>query len=145
MLSELRVQPVTRQVTRDTWDSRVSSQGGNNEKWLTKKKVEIVTTKNVEKTVKRKLILEDGRVLDEDIPVVTLNTTENKEIFETDGDEERDNDGGDMNIGDRVTTLKTVRDVKENVTKTEAAQNIGTIASRVSISRIVFLDLNICH
>ena len=139
MLSELQVQPVTCRVARDTWaDTR-----GNNEKWLTKKKVEIVTTKNVEKTVRRQLVLEDGRVLDEDIPVTTLDTTENKEIFETDGDEERDNEGGDMNIGDRVTTLKTVRDVKENVTKTEAAQNIGTIASRVS--GILFLNLNICH
>lgn len=137
MLSELRVQPVKSHLTSDTWENtRVAARGGNNEKWLTKKKVEIVTRKNVEKTVRRQLVLEDGRVLDADQPVVTRDTTENKEIFETDADEERDNDGGDMNIGDRVTTLKTVRDVKENVTKTEAAQNVGTIASR-DIARVI--------
>ena len=108
----------------------------DNEKWLTKKKVEIVTTKNVEKTIKRQLVLEDGRVLDEDVPIVTLDTTENKEIFETDHDETRDsldyNKRRETNIGDKVTTLKTTKDVKENVTKTEASQNMGSIANRVS-------------
>jgi len=106
----------------------------DNEKWLTKKKVEIVTTKNVEKTIKRQLVLEDGRVLDEDVPIVTLDTTENKEIFETDHDETRDspdyNKRRETNIGDKVTTLKTTKDVKENVTKTEASQNMGSIANR---------------
>jgi len=106
----------------------------DNEKWLTKKKVEIVTTKNVEKTIKRQLVLEDGRVLDEDVPIVTLDTTENKEIFETDHDETRDNPDynkrTETNIGDKVTTLKTTKDVKENVTKTEASQNMGSIANR---------------
>ena len=108
----------------------------DNEKWLTKKKVEIVTTKNVEKTIKRQLVLEDGRVLDEDVPIVTLDTTENKEIFETDHDETRDsldyNKRHQTNIGDKVTTLRTTKDVKENVTKTEASQNMGSIANRVS-------------
>lgn len=106
----------------------------DNEKWLTKKKVEIVTTKNVEKTIKRQLVLEDGRVLDEDVPIVTLDTTENKEIFETDHDETRDsldyNKRRETNIGDKVTTLRTTKDVKENVTKTEASQNMGSIANR---------------
>jgi len=124
MLSEIRVRPV-RSVDRNQEHA---------EKWLTKKKVEIVTTKNVEKTIKRQLVLEDGRILDEDIPIVTVDTTENKEIFETDQDEERDNldynKKSEMNIGDKVTTLKTTKDVKENVTKTEASQNIGSIANR---------------
>jgi len=107
----------------------------DNEKWLTKKKVEIVTTKNVEKTIKRQLVLEDGRVLDEDVPIVTLDTTENKEIFEIDHDETRDNPDyykrtQTQNIGDKVTTLRTTKDVKENVTKTEASQNMGSIANR---------------
>jgi len=122
MLSEVQVRPV-RPTCQD-----------NPEKWLTKKKVEIVTTKNIEKTIKRQLVLEDGRILDEDIPIVTLDTTENKEVFETDHDEERDNLDYNkmvqMNIGDKVTTLRTTKDVKENVTKTEASQNIGSIANR---------------
>ena len=129
MLSELQVRPVMSLVS----DTRRHE---DNEKWLTKKKVEIVTTKNVEKTIKRQLVLEDGRVLDEDVPIVTLDTTENKEIFETDHDETRDsldyNKRRDTNIGDKVTTLKTTKDVKENVTKTEASQNMGSIANRVS-------------
>ena len=127
MLSEIRMMPVS---------SLVQGDHGNNQKWLTKKKVEIVTTKNIEKTIQRQLVLEDGRVLDEDVPIVTLDTTENKEMFETDHDEARDNPAynrrDEMNIGDKVTTLKTTKDVKENVTKTEASQNIGSIASRVS-------------
>ena len=129
MLSELQVRPVMSLVS----DTRRHE---DNEKWLTKKKVEIVTTKNVEKTIKRQLVLEDGRVLDEDVPIVTLDTTENKEIFETDHDETRDsldyNKRRDTNIGDKVTTLRTTKDVKENVTKTEASQNMGSIANRVS-------------
>merc|ERR1711923_509419 len=124
MLSEIQVRPV-RSLDRNQEHA---------EKWLTKKKVEIVTTKNVEKTIKRQLVLEDGRVLDEDIPIVTLDTTENKEIFETDHDEERDNRDynkrAEMNTGDKVMTLKTTKDVKENVTKTEASHNIGSIANR---------------
>ena len=128
MLSEIRVRPV-RSVDRNQEHA---------EKWLTKKKVEIVTTKNVEKTIKRQLVLEDGRILDEDIPIVTVDTTENKEIFETDHDEEQDNDYNDRRreaeVGDRVTTFKTTKDLRENVTKTEASHNIGLIASRVSCS-----------
>ena len=129
MLSELQVRPVMSLVSDATRHE-------DNEKWLTKKKVEIVTTKNVEKTIKRQLVLEDGRVLDEDVPIVTLDTTENKEIFETDHDETRDsldyNKRRETNIGDKVTTLRTTKDVKENVTKTEASQNMGSIANRVS-------------
>ena len=130
MLSELQVRPVMSLVSD-------AIRHEDNEKWLTKKKVEIVTTKNVEKTIKRQLVLEDGRVLDEDVPIVTLDTTENKEIFETDHDETRDNPDyykrtETQNIGDKVTTLRTTKDVKENVTKTEASQNMGSIANRVS-------------
>jgi len=133
MRSEVEVHPVTCLVSRDTWSTCPGTRGSS-EEWLTKKKVEIVTRKNVEKTVKRQLVLEDGRILDEDEPIVTVDTTENKEIFETDADEERDNGyrtgAGDMNIGDRVTTLRTVKDVRENVMKTEAAENVGIIADR---------------
>ena len=124
MLSEIQVRPVRSLRTED------------NEKWLTKKKVEIVTTKNVEKTIKRQLVLEDGRVLDEDVPIVTFDTTENKEIFETDHDETHNmpdySKRAEMSIGDKVTTHTTTKDVKENVTKTEASQNMGSIANRVS-------------
>ena len=120
--------------------------GSADEEWVTKKKVEITTTKNIETKVFRQLVLEDGRVLDEEVPTVTIDRTEDKQIFETDHDEERDlkdNDmavystldkNGGVNLGDKFTSVKTTKDVKENVTRTEAVQNIGNIRSRVSIS-----------
>ena len=119
--------------------SRLESHGDKHgETWTTKKKVEVVTTKNIERTIQRQVVLEDGRVLDEEIPVVTVDTIENKEIFETDHDEEQDNDYNDsrrgVDVGDRVTTFKTTKDLTENVTKTEASHNIGLIATRVSCS-----------
>ena len=136
MLSEIQVRPVRHHHVNSN-NEVIDTRDCGPEKWLTKKKVEIVTTKNVEKTIKRQLVLEDGRVLDEDIPIVTLDTTENKEIFETDHDEERDNldynKRAEMNTGDKVMTLRTTKDVKENVTKTEASQKLGSIANRVSI------------
>lgn len=118
--------------------SRLESHGDKHgETWTTKKKVEVVTTKNIERTIQRQVVLEDGRVLDEEIPVVTVDTIENKETFETDHDEEQDNNyndrrrgGGEPGLGDKVTTFKTTKDVTENVTKTEASHNIGQIAQR---------------
>jgi len=118
--------------------------GSPDEEWVTKKKVEITTTKNIETKVYRQLVLEDGRVLDEEVPTVTIDRTEDKQIFETDHDEERDllkdenekavkstfhTDRG-VHIGDKFRTVKTTKDVKENVTRTEAVQNIGNIRSR---------------
>jgi len=115
--------------------SRLESHGDKHgETWTTKKKVEVVTTKNIERTIQRQVVLEDGRVLDEEVPVVTVDTIENKETFETDHDEEQDNDYNDrrrgVDVGDRVTTFKTTKDLTENVTKTEASHNIGLIANR---------------
>jgi len=116
--------------------TRLESHGDKHgETWTTKKKVEVVTTKNIERTIQRQVVLEDGRVLDEEIPVVTVDTIENKEIFETDHDEEQDNNYNDRrrggpDLGDKVTTFKTTKDVTENVTKTEASHKIGKIAQR---------------
>ena len=36
-------------------------------------KVEITTTKNVERKIHRQLVLEDGRVVEEELPTVTVN------------------------------------------------------------------------
>ena len=128
-------------------DNGVRSRGSNEEEWVTKKKVEITTTKNIETKVFRQLVLEDGRVLDEEVPSVTIDKTEDKQIFVTDHDEERDlnnrvnekavksafhmHEGG--HVGDKFSTIKTTKDVKENVTRTKAVQIIGNIRSRVSL------------
>ena len=137
MLTESRIRGPGRLLSSST--ELLESHGGKDGEnaWTTKKKVEVVTTKNIERTIQRQVVLEDGRVLDEEIPVVTVDTIENKEIFETDHDEEQDNDYNDRRreaggVGDKMTTFKTTKDITENVTKTQASHNIGKIAQRVS-------------
>ena len=117
------------------------------EEWVTTKKVEIVTTKNVERKVQRQVVLEDGRVVEEEIPTVTVDTTEDKQTFETDQDEEKnlervgntqpdvsskfDTSGGVL-VGDKFTRVKKTNDVRESLVKTEAMQSLGNISNRVS-------------
>ena len=40
---------------------------GLQEEWVTTKKVDIVTTKSVERKVQRQIVLEDGRVVEEEV------------------------------------------------------------------------------
>jgi len=110
----------------------------DSEEWVTTKKVEIVTTKNIERKVERKVVLEDGRVMEEEIPVVTVDTTEDKKVYQTDQDEERrllrEMRGGECD--DKVTSVKNIKDIKENLIKTEAVQSIGNIA-RKDLTRVI--------
>lgn len=46
---------------------------------MTKKKVELTTTRQIETRVKRQVILEDGKVVEDSGPIVTTNTTEDTE------------------------------------------------------------------
>ena len=130
--------------------------GSAEEEWVTTKKVEIVTTKNVERKIQRQVVLEDGRVVEEEIPTVTVDTTEDKQTFETDQDEERNLEGegntrlasrfdtsGGVLVGDKFTSVKKVNDVRENLVKTEAMQNLGDIRNRVGIRLIhIFIHLD---
>jgi hypothetical protein len=116
------------------------------EEWVTKKKVEVTTTKNVERRIKRQLVLEDGRVVEDELPQVTVDTTEDKQTFETDHDEERQverdlahvgvggiskfSTAGGLLVGDKFTSVKKTQDVRENEVRTEAVQNMGDIANR---------------
>ena len=122
----------------------VIPRGSAEEEWVTTKKVEIVTTKNVERKIQRQVVLEDGRVVEEEIPTVTVDTTEDKQIFETDQDEERNLEGegnsnlssrfdtsGGVLVGDKFTSTKKINDVRENLVKTEAMQDLGNIRTRV--------------
>jgi len=122
----------------------LARRGAAEEEWVTKKKVEITTTKNVERKIHRQLVLEDGRVVEEELPTVTVDTTEDKQTFETDQDEERQLEGGDgvivsssrfdtkggVLLGDKFTSVKKINDVRENCVRTEAVQNLGDIAPR---------------
>jgi len=122
----------------------LATRGAAEEEWVTKKKVEITTTKNVERKIHRQLVLEDGRVVEEELPTVTVDTTEDKQTFETDQDEERHLEGGQgvvvtstrfdtkggVLVGDKFTSVKKINDVKENCVRTEAVQDLGDIAPR---------------
>lgn len=50
---------------------------------MTKKKVELVTKKQIETRVKRQVVLEDGKVVEDSGPIVTTNTTEDTEKQES--------------------------------------------------------------
>lgn len=43
---------------------------------MTKKKTELTTTKQIETRVKRQVVLEDGKVVEDSGPIVETNTTE---------------------------------------------------------------------
>lgn len=53
------------------------------EEWIKKKKVELTTTKQIETRVKRQIVLEDGKVVDDSGPIVTTNTTEDTDKKES--------------------------------------------------------------
>ena len=46
------------------------------EEWIKKRKVEKVTTKQIETRVKRQVVLQDGQVIDDSGPQVTGNSIE---------------------------------------------------------------------
>ncbi|XP_050309003.1 uncharacterized protein LOC126745280 isoform X2 [Anthonomus grandis grandis] len=52
------------------------------EEWISKKKTEVLNTKQIETRVKRQVILEDGKVVEDSGPMVTTNTTEDTETQE---------------------------------------------------------------
>merc|ERR1719445_835909 len=98
-------------------NNKAAKQGDAEEEWVTTKKVDIVTT-------------------------ITVDTTEDKQTFQTDQDEEREVDegpdgrytasrfDGSVLVGDKFTRVKKVNDVTESLVKTEALQNLGDIRSR---------------
>lgn len=46
------------------------------EEVVTKKKTELTTTRHIETRVKRQIVLEDGKVIEDSGPIVETNTTE---------------------------------------------------------------------
>lgn len=53
------------------------------EEIITKRKTDIITTKQIETRVKRNVVLEDGKVVEDSGPIVTTNTTEDVEKQES--------------------------------------------------------------
>jgi len=50
---------------------------------VTKRKTELVTTKQIETRVKRQVVLEDGKVVEDSGPLVTTTTTEDTDKNES--------------------------------------------------------------
>ncbi|KAL3274157.1 hypothetical protein HHI36_015571 [Cryptolaemus montrouzieri] len=77
------------------------------EEWISKKKTEVVNTKQIETRVKRQVVLEDGKVVEDSGPMVTTNTTEDSETQEHHQTELRklgeDEIDGKLAIGDDNT------------------------------------------
>ncbi|XP_066998376.2 uncharacterized protein chas isoform X2 [Anabrus simplex] len=70
------------------------------EEWVTKKKTELTTTRQIETRVKRQVVLEDGKVVDDSGPIVTTNTTEDTEKQESKQTE------------DYLTAVKSQQDIR---------------------------------
>lgn len=58
---------------------------------MSKKKTEVLNTKQIETRVKRQVVLEDGKVVEDSGPMVTTNTTEDTETQEHHQTEVKDN------------------------------------------------------
>ncbi|KAK9893099.1 hypothetical protein WA026_023772 [Henosepilachna vigintioctopunctata] len=131
------------------------------EEWISKKKTEVVNTKQIETRVKRQVVLEDGKIVEDSGPMVTTNTTEDTETQEHHqtelrklGDDETD---GNLAVeGDSGTAVSkrnwvvtsnpdgVVREVKEKrvlsreeteeVKETEDIQHLGDITDENIIS-----------
>lgn len=53
------------------------------EEWITKRKTELTTTRQIETRVKRQVKLQDGKVIEDSGPIVSTNTTEDTDKQET--------------------------------------------------------------
>ncbi|KAF4530542.1 hypothetical protein B566_EDAN016995 [Ephemera danica] len=116
------------------------------EEWVTKKKVELTTTRQIETRVQRQLVLEDGKVVEDSGPIVSTNTTEDTEKQETKNTEHRTT--GDDPPGEGWLAIPmegegaVVKEVRERVvhskeeveelTETEDVKHQGDLSDNVS-------------
>ncbi|XP_076271413.1 uncharacterized protein LOC143203154 isoform X2 [Rhynchophorus ferrugineus] len=134
------------------------------EEWVSKKKTEVLNTKQIETRVKRQVVLEDGKVVEDSGPMVTTNTTEDTETQEHHqtelrklGDDDVDGglaaiEGADAPSGDKSNWVAVpnsdgvVREVKERrvvsreeteeVKETEDVQHLGDITDEEFLAAI---------
>ncbi|XP_049817134.1 uncharacterized protein LOC109609306 isoform X4 [Aethina tumida] len=133
------------------------------EEWVSKKKTEVTNTKQIETRVKRQVVLEDGKVVEDSGPVVTSNTTEDTETHEHHqtelrklGDDEDDQkaleglpDGTIVEKSNWVAVANpdgVVREVKERrvvsreeteeVKETEDVQHLGDITDEQFLAAV---------
>ncbi|XP_021961036.1 uncharacterized protein LOC110856791 isoform X3 [Folsomia candida] len=110
------------------------------EEWVKKKRVELTTTKQIETRVKRQIVLEDGKVVDDSGPIVTTNTTEDTDKQESEHTEHFTH-GDDMDgkegwvavedVPDEAVVKETnekkitTHDEVEDIYETEEIQHLG--------------------
>ncbi|XP_058445205.1 uncharacterized protein LOC131426469 isoform X2 [Malaya genurostris] len=83
------------------------------EEIIKKRKTELTTTRQIETRIKRQLVFEDGKVIEDSGPMVSTNTTEDTDRQETVQTEHR-------TLGDPESASE------ENVTRTQAVDSGGT-------------------
>jgi len=88
--------------------------GNGGEDWGTKKRVETKTVKTIETRRQRQLVLEDGRIIEEDEPEVTVDTIEDVESHSDDGEEDRHIIGGYGDSYNASRALQTTSPVNGN-------------------------------
>jgi len=119
-----------------------SSFGSGGEDWITKKRVETKTVKTQEKRIQRQVVLEDGRVIEEDDPEITVDTVEDTENFSDDADDDIKNIGGSLVpastvispwapgynvVGEKLKRNTTTNQVSERSITTACASNLGDV------------------
>ena len=131
-------------------DSSSNSNNGG-EDWVTRKRVQTKTTKNIERRVQRQVVLEDGRVIEEDDPEITVDTIEDTQSHSDDGKEDRhivgawgrsanralQNENGQVSawhpggniLGEKMQRNIYTTDVKQQSYSTTSASNLGDISS----------------
>ncbi|CAB3370186.1 Hypothetical predicted protein [Cloeon dipterum] len=119
------------------------------EEWVTKKKTELTTTRQIETRVKRQLVLEDGKVVEDSGPMVSTNTTEDTEKQEQKHTEHKTT--GDEPPGEGWVALPVegdglVREVRErtvhsneqkrHVRETEQLQTLGDLSDQAYLEAV---------
>lgn len=109
----------------------------NEDEWETRRKVDTITTKNLEHQTRRQVVLNDGRVIQEDAPNVIVNTIEDHQTHEDSGDEARmhlnDTDWrasslrGQNVLGEKYEKNVHTHDIQQRSQTTAAANNIGEL------------------
>lgn len=121
-----------------------SSFGSGGEDWVTRKRVETKTTKNIERRVQRQVVLEDGRVIEEDDPEVTVDTIEDTQSHSDDADDDLKNfdysgsvikangewQSGLNVVGEKLQRNTYTTNVEQKTVTTASANNLGDISTK---------------
>ncbi|XP_059619322.1 uncharacterized protein LOC132263537 isoform X2 [Phlebotomus argentipes] len=153
----LVLEPPTRDVVEHDPEGATQQGVEKHEEWIKKKKTELTTTRQIETRVKRQVILEDGKVVDDSGPIVSTNTTEDTEKQESQTTERRDKGEDEpgaleaVDAGKRTVSLLghaapadgVVREVKEKkivsreekeeLLETEDVKHLGDFSDEVYV------------